>query len=168
MDGRVDGFLATTRTMALLILHGDRILVERYQYDRKPEQRFHSQSMAKTVIAMLVGIALQDGKIGSIDDLAQQYVPALAESPYGKTSLRHLLTMSSGVKYLETYEPGDDNEVLTARTYKQQSAGGADVLAPFAQRAREVPAGTRFYYASSETVALALVGAPPGNVRLSH
>lgn len=159
-DGResdVDGFLATTRTMALLILQGNRIFVERYQYDRNPEQRFHSQSMAKTVVAMLVGIALQDGKIGSIDDLAQQYVPALAESPYGKTSLRHLLTMSSGVKYLETYEPGDDNEVLTARTYKQKSAGGADVLAPFAQRVREVPAGTRFYYASSETVALALV-----------
>lgn len=159
LDGRrsdVDGFLASRRAMALLILQGDRILVERYQYDRKPEQRFHSQSMAKTVVAMLVGIALQEGKIRSIDDLAQEYVPALAGSPYGKTSLRHLLTMSSGVKYLENYEPGDDNATLTARTYKQQSAGGADTLAPFAARAREVPAGTRFYYASSETETLAL------------
>jgi CubicO group peptidase (beta-lactamase class C family) len=159
-DGRhrdVDGFLDNSRTMGLLILHGDRILVERYQYDRRPEQRFHSQSMAKTVVAMLVGIALQEGKIRSIDDLAQDYVPALADSPYGKTSLRHLLTMSSGVKYLENYKPGDDNAILTARTYKQQSAGGADTLAPFATRAREVPAGTRFYYASSETVTLALV-----------
>jgi CubicO group peptidase (beta-lactamase class C family) len=105
---------------------------------------------------MLVGIALQDGNIHSIDDLAQDYVPALADSPYGKTSLRHLLTMSSGVKYLENYEPGDDNTILTARTYKQQSAGGADTLAPFAAREREVSAGTRFYYASSETVTLAL------------
>jgi CubicO group peptidase (beta-lactamase class C family) len=154
--GDVDGFLASRRTMGLLILRGDRILVERYQYNRKPEQRFHSQSMAKTVVAMLVGIALQEGKIRSIDDLVQQYVPALAGSPYGQTSLRHLLTMSSGVKYIETYEPGDDNEILTARTYKQRSAGGADALAPFATRPREVPAGSRFYYASSETVALAL------------
>ena len=152
----VSGFLASRRVMGLLILQGDRILVERYQYDRKSEQRFHSQSMAKTVVAMLVGIALQEGKIRSIDDLADEYVPALAGSPYGKTSLRHLLTMSSGVKYLENYEPGDDNAILTARTYKQQSAGGADTLAPFATRAREVPAGTRFYYASSETVTLAL------------
>jgi CubicO group peptidase (beta-lactamase class C family) len=167
-DGRhrdVDGYLANNRTMGLLVLHGDRLLVERYQYDRKPEQRFHSQSIAKTVVAMLVGIALQEGKIRSIDDLAQQYVPALADSPYGKTSLRHLLTMSSGVEYRETYKPGDDNATLTARTYKQQSAGGADTLAPFAARVREVPAGTRFYYASSETQALALalrsaVGAP--------
>ena len=158
-DGRrsdVDGFLAGRREMGLLILQGDRILVERYEYDRKPEQRFHSQSMAKTVVAMLVGIALKEGKIRSIDDLAQDYVPELAGSAYGKTSLRHLLTMSSGVKYLENYQPGDDNTILTARTYKQQRAGGADTLAPFAARPREVPAGTRFYYASSETETLAL------------
>jgi CubicO group peptidase (beta-lactamase class C family) len=152
----VDDFLRTNRTMGLLILKEDRILVERYQYERTAEQRFHSQSMAKTVVAMLVGIALQDGNIHSIDDLAQDYVPALADSPYGKTSLRDLLTMSSGVKYDETYLPGDDNAVLTARSYKQQSAGAADTLAPFAAREREVPAGTRFYYASSETVTLAL------------
>jgi CubicO group peptidase (beta-lactamase class C family) len=152
----VDDFLGNNRTMGLLVLQGDRILVERYQYERTAEQRFHSQSIAKTVVAMLVGIALQDGNIHSIDDLAQDYVPALADSPYGKTSLRHLLTMSSGVNYHETYQPGDDNAILTARTYKQQSAGGADALAPFAAREREVAAGTRFYYASSETVTLAL------------
>jgi CubicO group peptidase (beta-lactamase class C family) len=152
----VDDFLAKNRTMGLLILKGDCILVERYQYDRTPQQRFHSQSIAKTVVAMMVGIALQDGKIRSIDELARDYVPELADSPYGKTSLRHLLTMSSGVKYHETYQPGDDNEILTARSYKQQSAGGPDTLAPFAAREREVPAGTRFSYASSETVTLAL------------
>src|SRR5437660_1863848 len=88
-DGRrsdLDGFLANNRTMGLLILHGDRTLVERYQYDRTAQQRFHSQSMAKTVVAMLIGIALQEGKVRSIDDLAQDYVPALADSAYGKTS----------------------------------------------------------------------------------
>src|SRR5258706_7254025 len=159
-DGRrgdIDGFLASRRAMGLLILQGDRILVERYQYERKPEQRFHSQSMAKTVVAMLIGVALNDKKISSIDDLAQKYVPELKGTPYGETSVRQLLTMSSGVKYVETYQPGDDNETLTARTYKQQSAGGVDTLAPFAARPRDVPAGTRFYYASSETQALALV-----------
>ena len=61
LDGRrwaVDNFLGNNRTMGLLILQGNCILVERYQYDRSAEQRFHSQSMAKTVVAMLVGIAL--------------------------------------------------------------------------------------------------------------
>src|SRR5205085_12368547 len=56
----------------------------------------------------------------------------------------------------ETNQPSDDNESRTARSYKQPSAGSTDTLAPFAQRPREVPAGTRFYYASSETVTLAL------------
>src|SRR5262249_51235797 len=51
----VDDFLNSNRTMGLLILKGGRILVERYQYDRTPQHRFHSQSIAKTVVAMLVG-----------------------------------------------------------------------------------------------------------------
>jgi hypothetical protein len=50
----VDDFLGNNRTMGLLVLQGDRILVERYQYERTAEQRFHSQSIAKTVVAMLV------------------------------------------------------------------------------------------------------------------
>ena len=117
---------------------------------------------------MLFGIALAEGKIDSIDDLAQDYVPARASLPYGKTSLRHLLTMSSGVKYQETYLAGDDNAILTARTYKQQSAGGVDALAPFAAREREVPPGTRFYYASSETVALTLALRAAVGMPLAH
>src|SRR5574341_1805184 len=58
----IDDFLSRHRNTGLLILHGDTILYERYQYDRKPDQRFHSFSMAKTVVAMLVGIALHEGK----------------------------------------------------------------------------------------------------------
>jgi CubicO group peptidase (beta-lactamase class C family) len=50
-------------------MRGDTILVERYQYDRKPQHRFQSYSMAKTVVAMLVGIAIFEGKIASIDEV---------------------------------------------------------------------------------------------------
>ena len=59
----LDGFLAASRDTGLLVMQGDTILVERYQYDRKPEMRFQSYSMAKTVVAMLVGIAISDKKI---------------------------------------------------------------------------------------------------------
>jgi len=95
--GDINGFLASNRNTGLLVMQGDTVLVERYQYDRKAADRFQSMSMAKTVVAMLVGIAIADKKIGSIDDLAQQYVPALKGSSYGETTLRNLLTMSSGV-----------------------------------------------------------------------
>ena len=62
--------------------------------------------MAKTVTAMLVGIAIDEGRIRSVDDPASAYVPALAGTEYGRTSLRHLLQMSSGVRFLEVYSGG--------------------------------------------------------------
>src|SRR5262245_35930833 len=62
--------------------------------------------MAKTVTAMLIGIAIDEGRIRSVDDLAGAYVPALAGTEYGGTSLRHLLQMSSGVRFTEYASPG--------------------------------------------------------------
>ncbi len=106
--GGLDEFLARNRTTGLLILKGDTILAERYQYDRSPEHRMTSFSMAKTVVAMLVGIAIAEGSIKSIDDRAEKYVPELKGTPFGETSIRHLLTMSSGIKFSETYGGTDD------------------------------------------------------------
>src|SRR5688572_10911663 len=136
-------------------MRGDTVLVERYQYDRKPADRFQSMSMAKTVVAMLVGIAVADKKIASIDDTADKYVPALKGSAYGETSLRHLLTMSSGVKFRDVLNGNDDNAVLASRTLGKVGAGGADSVHGFNDRAR--PAGTKFSYSSGESQVLGLV-----------
>jgi CubicO group peptidase (beta-lactamase class C family) len=151
----VETFLARNRNTGLLVLKGDTILVERYQYDRKPENRFQSYSMAKTVVGMLFGIALAEGKIASIDDRAEQYVPELKGHPYGETKLRHLLTMSSGVHFIEEYNGRDDITELARRTLYQQGPGGVQAVLPFNTRAR--PAGEKFYYASAETEVLSLV-----------
>jgi len=151
----LDDFMAENRNTGLLVLKDDLILVERYQYGRTAADRFQSYSMAKTVVAMLVGIALSESKIRSIDDLAQDYVPELKGHPYGETSLRHLLTMSSGVRFLEDYSGKDDSWTLGAKTIGQQGPGGPDSLASF--RTREAPAGTRWHYSSAESEVLALV-----------
>jgi CubicO group peptidase (beta-lactamase class C family) len=151
----VESFLARSRNTGLLVMQGDTVLVERYQYDRKPEHRFQSFSMAKTVVAMLVGIALAEKKIESIDDLAQRYVPELKGQPYGETSLRHLLTMSSGVTFREDYDGRDDVAILARKTLYHQGRGGAETVSSFTTRER--PAGERFYYASGETQVLGLV-----------
>ena len=111
--------------------------------------------MAKTVVAMLFGIALAEGKIASIDDRAEQYVPELKGHPYGETKLRHLLTMSSGVKFIEEYNGRDDITELARRTLYQQGPGGVQAVLPFNTRIR--PAGEKFYYASAETEVLSLV-----------
>ena len=153
--GDIEAFLAANRNTGLLILKGDTVLVERYQYDRKATDRFQSFSMAKTVVAMLMGIAVADGNIGSIDELAQQYLPQLKGHPYGETRLRDLLTMSSGVRFSEEYDGRDDTATLARLTLAQRGPGGVASVLPFDQRER--PAGTKFHYASAETEVLALV-----------
>ncbi|HEU5195909.1 MAG TPA: serine hydrolase [Methylomirabilota bacterium] len=151
----IDDYLAHNPTTGLLLARGDTILVERYQYGRTDRDRLTSFSMAKTVTAMLVGIATAEGRIRSIDDLAGAYVPELAATEYGRTSLRHLLQMSSGVRFSEVYDGHDDMARFVADTYRRQGPGGPSAVASFNQR--EAPPGTRFSYASPETQVLGLV-----------
>ncbi len=154
-DLTLDDYLARTPTTGLLIVRDDTILVERYQYGRTDRHRFTSWSMAKTVTAMLVGIAVAEGRIRSIDDLAATYVPELAGSEYGRTSLRYLLQMSSGVRFSEHYTGSDDVSRLAYDTFFLYGAGGPSAVTPFNDRA--TAAGTKFSYASVETQVLGLV-----------
>jgi CubicO group peptidase (beta-lactamase class C family) len=114
----LDDYLARNPTTGLLVARGDAILVERYQYGRTDRHRFTSWSMAKTVTGMLVGIAISEGYIHSVDDLAAVYVPGLATTEYGRTSLRHLLQISSGVRFGEEYNGRDDMATLVMNTYR--------------------------------------------------
>ncbi len=74
----LDDFLARQRVTGLLVIKDGQILLERYQYDRKPEDRFVSHSMAKSLVSIAVGMALAEGKIASLDDMVAKYVPKLA------------------------------------------------------------------------------------------
>ena len=158
-DLTLDDYLSRNPTTGLLIARGDTILVERYQYGRTDRDRFTSWSMAKTVTAMLVGIAIGEGRIRSVDDLAAAYVPELAGTEYGRTSLRHLLQMSSGVRFNEDFSSPrffpDDAFQLFLDTYGRLGPGGVGAVTSFNDRER--PAGTKFSYASAETQVLGLV-----------
>ncbi len=154
--GDLDDYLSRNRTTGLLVLHGDTVLVERYQYDRKPDDRMNSFSMAKTIVAMLVGIAVAEGKIASIDDPAQKYVPELKGAPYGETPIRHLLTMSSGMRFNENYsDAGNDVNILARRSAYGQSAGGAATVETFLTR--DFAPGERYNYNSADTQVIGLV-----------
>jgi len=155
VDLTLDDYLARNPTTGLLIARGDTILVERYQYGRTDRHRFTSWSMAKTVTAMLVGIAIAEGRIRSVDDPAAAYVPELADTEYGRTSLRHLLQMSSGVYFSEQYTGTDDVARLVANTFLLRGPGGVSAVTPFNERV--ATAGTKFSYASVETQVLGLV-----------
>ena len=148
----VDDFLERQRVTGLLIVKDGEILLERYQYGRMPTHRFLSHSMAKSLVCLAIGLALAEGKIASLDDKISKYVPELAGYPYGETSIRNILRMASGVQFKEVYDGKDDN----ARFVQIRASKGA-IEALRAFTVREAQEGARFHYASSETVALALV-----------
>jgi CubicO group peptidase (beta-lactamase class C family) len=151
----LDDYLARNPTTGLLLARGDTILVERYQYGRTDHDRLTSWSMAKTVTAMLVGVAVAEGRIRSIDDPAAAYVPALEGTEYGRTSLRHLLQMSSGVRFVEQYTGTDDVTRLALDTFMLAGGGGVPAVTQFNDRV--APGGSRFSYASVETQVLGIV-----------
>ena len=151
----VNDFLSRHRNTGLLIIREDTVLYERYQYDRKSEHRFQSFSMAKTVVAMLVGIALAEKKIHSIDDPAKKYLPQLEGHPYGDALLRDLLTMSSGMQFREEHDGKDDAALLLRKTIGKQGPGGVDAVLHI--RERDLPPATRFRYSSADTQVLGLV-----------
>jgi CubicO group peptidase (beta-lactamase class C family) len=152
-----DDLLARVPVTGLLLIKDDTILYEHYQYARTDRQRLVSNSMAKTIVAMLVGVAIADGRIHSVRDKAGDYVPALRGSLYGDTTLRALLQMSSGIAEEARIEPG------TKRTYQDRFwdelfAPGADAgisLAKFDHR--EAAAGTHFHYSSADNEAVTTV-----------
>jgi CubicO group peptidase (beta-lactamase class C family) len=148
----LDDFLQRQRITGLLVIRDGEVLLERYQYDRKSTDRFVSHSMAKSIVSIAVGMALAEGKIASLDDTVSKYEPMLAGNAYGDTSIRNVLRMSSGVPFNEVYDGKDD---LTRFGNLRGSRGSIEALRAFGPR--EVEQGTRFHYASSETVILAVL-----------
>jgi CubicO group peptidase (beta-lactamase class C family) len=155
LEKLLDGFLDAHPNTGLLVLKGDTILAERYQYERTDRHRFASASVAKTVLGMLVGIALHEKKISSLDDRVGQYVGDLVGHPYGDATIRELLTMSSGIAFSETALSGRDRLNLVRNTIRQRTEGGVEAVLQFDQR--DSPGGMRFNYASADSQVLGLV-----------
>ena len=103
--------------------------------------------MAKTMVAMLLGIASVDNSKFSLDRQAAAFVPGLRHSAYGETTLRDLLHMSSGV----TANDG----VLIHKLYAHRASGDAQVLAAFEERLMKP--GVRFHYSCGDSETLGLV-----------
>ena len=101
-------YLAHNPVTGLLIARDDEILFEHYQYGRTDHDRLVSQSMVKSITGILIGIAIAEGAIKSIDDVPETYVPGFKGTEYGKTPIRDLLHMSSGVEFREDQDNGRD------------------------------------------------------------
>lgn len=145
----VDAYMAGQRSAALLVVHDGKLRLERYGLGFNANGRWTSFSVAKSITSTLMGAAIRDGHIKSMDDKVSDYIPQMKGSAYDDVSIQQLLTMTSGVKWNEDYaDPKSD----VAQFNKHQPEDGVDALVSYLRRLpREVPAGTRWHYSTGET-----------------
>jgi len=112
LDGKTydtEAYLAETMTTGLLILHDDKILLERYDYGHSAEETHIAWSVSKSFVSALIGIAVGEGHIRDIMQPVTDYVPELAGSGYDGVAIKDVLQMSSGVGFNEDYgDPSSD------------------------------------------------------------
>ena len=145
----VDAYMAGQRSAALLVLQDGKLRMERYGLDFDRNGRWTSFSVAKSLTSTLMGAAIRDGHIKSLDDKVSVYIPEMKGSAYDDVSIQQLLTMTSGVKWNEDYaDPKSD--VAQFNNHKPEE--GVDALVSYMRKLpREVPAGTRWLYSTGET-----------------
>ena len=151
----VDEYMAGQRAAALVIVHDGRIRLERYGLGFDAGGRWTSFSVAKSMTSTLVGAALRDGAIRSLDDKVSDYLPEMKGSAYDDVSIRQLLTMTSGVQWNEDYaDPNSD----VARFNNHRPEEGVDANVSYLRRLpRAAPAGTRWNYSTGETNLVGIV-----------
>jgi CubicO group peptidase (beta-lactamase class C family) len=109
--GDLDEFFIQTRSQALIVIQDNTILYELYANEMQRDSIVTSFSSAKSFVSTLVGIAIAEGKIHNIDESITRYLPELLDRDprFANITIRHLLNMSSGIKYAETlFITGDD------------------------------------------------------------
>lgn len=146
-------FLDRTYTNALLVLKDGRIVSEIYRNNTNAQTRFMGWSMTKSITSILVGCALAEGRIASLDDPITRYLPELKGSGYDGTTIRQIMQMRSGVDYEERYD--FENPGIAARNH---IAALVKNVARFADAARTVKRlhepGKVFQYKTIDTAVL--------------
>lgn len=143
-------FLESTSTAALVVVHDGLVRLERYETTGGPAVPWLSMSVAKSFVATLVGIAVDEGHISSIEDPIDTYVPEVLGSAYEGVRIKDLLQMSSGAAWNEDYSDPDSD---VARLGRGMNGNGtfAELVAGVTA---ETDPGTLNRYNSAETQAL--------------
>jgi CubicO group peptidase (beta-lactamase class C family) len=142
-----------SKTTGFLVIKNGKIVQERYFGGASETSTFTSMSVAKSFTSTLVGIALADGKIKSIDDPITDYLPEFKGTGYDDVPIKAILQMSSGVKFTERYDPGrySDMDLMFERGMIDENEPLNDYLKGLARMA---PPGTKFAYKGADTQAL--------------
>jgi CubicO group peptidase (beta-lactamase class C family) len=145
----IDEYMATQQTAGLVIVQDGKVRFERYGLGFDAAGRWTSFSVAKSFTSTLVGAAIQDGYIQSLEDKVSRYIPGLRGSAYDDVSVRQLLTMSSGVRWNEDYE---DPNADVAQFNNAKPEPGMDATVSYMRKLpRAHPPGEAWHYNTGET-----------------
>lgn len=154
----LEGFLEHNHVAGVLILQDTTVLFERYRLGHQPSQPWVSYSVTKSVVSLLVGAAIRDGYISSVQDSVTTYLPSLRGSAYDGVTIENVLQMSSGVEWNEDYTDPD------ADVSREIGMTALERLANLSQLPRAAEPGSRFNYSTGETHLVgSLVRAAVGN-----
>jgi CubicO group peptidase (beta-lactamase class C family) len=145
----LDAYMASQRAAGLVIVQDGKVRLERYGLGFDAKGRWTSFSVAKSFTSTLVGAAIKDGFIKSLDDKVSRYIPDLKGSAYDDVSVAQLLTMSSGVRWNEDYE---DPKSDVASFNNAEPEKGMDATVSYMRKLpRAHPPGTVWHYNTGET-----------------
>ncbi len=145
----VDAYMKAQRTAGLVIVQDGKIRLEKYGLDFDGNGKWTSFSVAKSFTSTLVGAAIKDGYIKSLDDKVTVYIPEMKGSAYDDVTVAQLLTMTSGIKWNEDYE---DPKSDVARFNEHKPEPGIDTTVSYMRKLpREAPAGSKWVYKTGET-----------------
>ncbi len=149
LPGGIEPYMKKQRMAGVIVLQDGKVLLERYGLGLNANGRWTSFSVAKSITSTLVGAAIRDGAIKSLDDDVTRYIPELKGSGYDGVSVRQLLTMTSGIRWTENYsDPKSD----VAQFITQKVKPGQDATIEYMRHLpREAPPGTKWLYKTGES-----------------
>jgi CubicO group peptidase (beta-lactamase class C family) len=167
VEKTVEDYIDRTNVAGLVIVKSGKILLERYALGLDEKTRWSSMSTVKSMTSTLVGAAIHDGAISSLDDGVVRYLPSLEGSAYEHVTVRHLLTMSSGVQWNEIYTDRNSDVNKYSKSLGDKVPGG--VLALMRTIPKLHPPGRNFNYNTGDTYLLGcLVSAATGQTLATY
>ncbi len=162
----LDDYFVRNYVTGFLVLHDDQIVFEKYFHGADQNSRFVSQSVGKSIASILVGVAVDEGKIQSVDDPVDKYLPYLKSSGYHGVSIRNILNMSTGVSYSEDYRDPKSGAALIGAALLTGKPTFHEFVSSMGPS--QVKAGTRFEYQSVNTQVLGLLLEKVTGMRLNR
>ena len=149
LQAEISALMKGTSTAGVMVLVDGKVVHEEYGLGLGPKDRWTSFSVAKSFTSTLLGAAVKDGKIASLDDPVTKYIPVLAGSAYEGVTVRQLATMTSGVKWNEDYtDPNSDVAQMNLFTIEY---GPEAIVAQMKALPREAEPGSKWVYKTGET-----------------